>query len=79
MGSCYYCGKHGEEGTDLKQIFDIHIKENMKSTFFKKEIILKGEFWAGPNIPTIQSGLCKKCMALAFQECAQALKSEERG
>jgi len=67
MGSCYYCGKKGKEGSDLKQTkFFVEIREDVLS--------LRGDFWRDANSPSIPFGLCRECMAYAFEEGAQVLR-----
>ena len=76
--ACYNCGKRGEEGIDLKQLFYIWIDEKEKRQF-AKELLISGRFAIGRNIPSIPSGLCQECMALAFYEAASTVRNMSDG
>jgi hypothetical protein len=74
MADCFNCGKKGEAGQNLKQEFYIEIGESKGSKLFRKEILIKGEFWRDVNIRFTRSGLCKECMALALEESARVVR-----
>ena len=74
MDSCFNCGRKDEKGIGLKQEFYIQIGEKQRGKLFRKEILIKGEFWRDVNIRFTGSGLCKECMALAFEESARVVR-----
>ena len=74
MDNCFNCEKEGEEGLNLKQDFSIEIGKSRGGKLFRKDILIKGELWRDVNIRFTRSGLCKDCVALAFEECARVLR-----